>query len=107
MTPATSDAEMPLWRTVDHARRRCSVLPFGRVRGLGTGADCDANSRRGSVVFTTRRAVRSGAGLQLADRQVSGEHRFPCIRRQPCVGLSGGLRAIAGLLQLHHGVVIR
>ena len=50
-----------------------SVLPFGRVRGRVT-VRLRREARSGSVVFTTGRAVRSGASLQLADRQVSGEH---------------------------------
>ncbi len=62
--------------------------------------------RCGSV-FSTRRAVRSGASLQHADRQVSREHRLARITRQPCIGLGSNLRTIAGLLQLHHEVVIR
>jgi hypothetical protein len=106
MTPATSDAEMPDMCALIGIAERRSGASFGRVRGLGTERPV-TRTRTRSVVFTTRRAVRSGATLQLADRQVSGEHRFPRITRQPCVGLSGHLRAIAGLLQLHHGVVIR
>src|ERR671911_1500706 len=49
-------------------------------------------------------AAASGASLEFADRQVSGEHRLTGITRQPRVGFGRHLGAIAGLLQLHHGV---
>ena len=110
-TVDTTTTLSPLHAHADLARRRDrrpwrSVLPFGRVRGRGM-VRLRREARTGTVVFSTRRAVRSGASLQHADRQVSGEHRLARITRQPCIGLGGHLRTIAGLLQLHHEVVIR
>ena len=50
--------------------------------------------------------VWSGAGLQLADRKMGGEHRRAGVARQAGVGFGSHLRAVAGLLQLGHRVAI-
>src|SRR5687767_6300139 len=49
-------------------------------------------------------ATRSGAGLQLADRQMRGEDGCTGVARQPSVSFRGGLGAVTGLLELDHGV---
>src|SRR5680860_507820 len=46
----------------------------------------------------------SGTGLQLADREMRGEHRLTDFGSQPRVSLGCGLGAVAGLLQLDHRV---
>ena len=48
----------------------------------------------------------SGTSLQLADRQVSGEHRLAGITRQTRVGFRRHLGAITGLFKLQHVVAI-
>ena len=77
-----------------------------RCHGSQTGAErwSASFSVEDLTLFTASRAGGSGASLQLADRQVSGEHRLTGVTRQPRVGFGGHLGAIAGLLQLHHRV---
>jgi hypothetical protein len=47
----------------------------------------------------------SGAGLQHADREMSGEHGLTRIAGQSGVGFGRGLGAIASLFQLEDGIV--
>ena len=75
------------------ATRSLTVVFGAAVRSrAGRTVRLRREARSGTVLFSTRRGVWSGASLQLADRQVSGEHRVPRITRQPCVGLGAPSR---------------